>query len=98
LQATLISSSRANNDNLDAVIYLNEDIRADLKWWTTSANFTSGKPLLLSRPDIRLSSDACLSGWGAVCLDVKTGGPWSGSEIGRHINNLEILAALKALE
>ncbi len=98
LQATFISSSRTNNDNLDAVIYLNDDIRADLKWWTTSADFTSGKPLLLSRPDMRLSSDACLSGWGAVCLDVKTGGPWSGSEIGRHINNLEILAALKALE
>ena len=98
LQATFISSSRAYNDNLDAVIPLCDDVSADLKWWITSANFSSGKPLLHSRPDMRLSSDACLSGWGAVCLDVKTGGPWSGSEVGRHINNLEILAAYKALE
>ncbi len=47
---------------------------------------------------MRLYSDACLSGWGAVCLDLKTGGPWSGSEVGRYFNNLEILAAYKALE
>jgi hypothetical protein len=98
LQATFISFSRANNDNLDSVISLCLDVRADLKWWITSADFSSGKPLLHSRLDMRLSSDACLSGWGAVCLDVKTGGPWSGPEFGRHINSLEILAALKALE
>ncbi|KZS09709.1 Uncharacterized protein APZ42_025993 [Daphnia magna] len=88
LQATFISSSQANNNNLDTVISLNENIRADLKWWTTTTNFISGIPLLLSRPGMRLPSDASLSGWGgggAVCLDVKTDGPWSRDEFGRHI-------------
>jgi hypothetical protein len=63
LQVTFISSSWPNNDNLDAAISLNEDIRADLKCWTTCTDFNFGKPMLLSRPDMRLSSDACVSGW-----------------------------------
>jgi hypothetical protein len=59
----LISSSWPNNDNLDAAISLNEDILADLKCWTTCTDFNFGKPMLLSRPDMHLSSDACVSGW-----------------------------------
>ena len=98
LQAIFITSSREYNDNLDVIISLNNDARTDLSWWITSADFSAGTPLLSARPDIRMSSDACPSGWGAVCQEVKTGGPWSGNEIGLHINNLEILAALKALE
>ena len=98
LQAIFITSSREYNDNLDVIISLNNDARTDLSWWITSADFSAGTPLLSARPDIRMSSDACLSGWWAVCQEVKTGGTWSGNEIGLHINNLEILAALIALE
>ena len=53
--------------------------------------------MLPSRPDVRLSSDASRTGWGAVCLDVRTGGPWTFSELALYINALELLAALKAL-
>ena len=35
---------------------------------------------------------------GAVYEEVRTGGPWSEGEIGQHINFLELLAALKALQ
>ncbi len=35
---------------------------------------------------------------GAVCQDIKTGGPWTASEGLLHINHLEMLAALKAFE
>ena len=98
LQAIFIESSRVHDDDLDVIISLEANAQSDLSWWTSTADFSAGKLLLPSRPSIRLSSDACLSGWGAVCQEIKTGGPWSGEEIGLHINNLELLAALKALE
>jgi hypothetical protein len=98
LQALYISSSKANNNNLDVSIYLDEDSLSDLNWWIKEANFSAGKSLLSIRPDIHLSSDASRTGWGAVCLDVKTGGPWTAAELQFHINALELLAALKALE
>ncbi len=39
-----------------------------------------------------------MTGWGAVCNGVRTGGPWTSAEEKAHINELEILADLKALE
>jgi hypothetical protein len=71
LQVTFISSFWANNDNLDDAISLNEDIRADLKCWTTCTDFTFGKPMLLSRPGMRLSPDACLSGYGEFASTIR---------------------------
>ena len=97
LQAVFISASRANNDDLEACVTLDPDSRADLSWWI-SADFNTGKALLPSRPEVRLSSDSSLSGWGAVCLGSKTSGFWTGDDLRLHINSLEILAALKALE
>ncbi|KZS22093.1 Uncharacterized protein APZ42_010981 [Daphnia magna] len=43
-------------------------------------------------------SDASLSGWGAVCDDVRTRGPWTAADRNRHINELEILAAFHAVK
>jgi hypothetical protein len=37
-----------------------------------------------------------LIGMGAVCNEVRTGGPWTEIECKKHINFLELLAALKA--
>ena len=53
--------------------------------------------VLLCRPQaITITSDASLQGWGAVCNGTRTGGPWSHSEQGMHINCLELLAAILA--
>ena len=65
LQAVFISASRTSNDDLEACVTLDPDSRADLSWWI-SADFNTGKALLPSRPEVRLSSDSSLSGCGAV--------------------------------
>jgi len=98
LQALFISASKAYNDNLDVFVCLDVAFLSDLSWWVNKANFTEGKGLLSTRPDVRLSSDASRTGGVAVCLDVRTGGPWTLSELDLHINALELLAALKTLE
>ena len=42
--------------------------------------------------------DASLSGWGASCNQVTSRGPWSQIESAKHINELELLEALYALQ
>jgi hypothetical protein len=77
---------------------LSKDARKDLLWWLSEADFLSGRPLIFPAPDLSIASDASLSGWGAVCKDLRTGGPWTRDESKEHINFLELLAALKALQ
>ena len=64
-----------------------------LPWWQEQLLKWNGK-LLKQKPDqVTISSDASLSGWGAVCKGTRTGGAWSEQEQTMHINCLELLAA-----
>jgi ribonuclease HI len=49
-------------------------------------------------PDLTIFSDASLSGWGAVMNEVSSKGPWTLGDKNRHINELELLAALNGLK
>ena len=55
------------------------------------------KSLLYSPPQLELETDACLTGWGAICGDAKTGGQWAQDELD-HINCLELKAILLGLK
>ena len=60
----------------------------------------NGKSVLIKdQPDLTMDSDASNLhvGWGAVCQELSTGGPWSRQEKTRHINCLELIAATLAL-
>ncbi|KAI9551258.1 reverse transcriptase [Daphnia sinensis] len=48
--------------------------------------------------DITIFADASLIGWGAVCDKSTAQGPWTLEEKPLHINHLELLAALYALQ
>ena len=45
-----------------------------------------------------LFSDASMTGWGATDSNCSTGGKWSSYDVGRHINELELLPAFLALQ
>lgn len=47
--------------------------------------------------ELEIETDASLTGWGAYCQGILTGGRWSEEEQSLHINQLELLAALFAL-
>ena len=53
----------------------------------------NGKSLLRKEIDLTIDSDGSLTGWGASCLQQRTGGPWPEEEKLMHINCLELLAA-----
>jgi hypothetical protein len=44
-------------------------------WWLSKKDFPFGKPILTRRRNLHLASNASWTGWGAVYLDVQTGGP-----------------------
>ena len=60
----------------------------------------NGKPMTLSTPDLIVSSDASLEGWGAACKGERAGGKftWEEKQKLTHINELEISAALKTIQ
>ena len=72
--------------------------RVDLEWWLANLTSVNGKQFFPKVPDVEICSDACLSGWGSVCNGVTARGPWTRSDSAKHINELELLGALFALE
>ncbi len=75
-----------------------DEAREDLDWWIRQLNPSMGKSFLTSDPDLVLFSDASMTGWGATNSNCSTGGKWSRYDVGRHINELELLAAFSALQ
>lgn len=70
LQLLLNSRQDAPCCQLEDVYPLFKEARADLYWWISEANFSAGRSLTFPVPDVSIPSDASLSGWGAVCMDV----------------------------
>jgi hypothetical protein len=58
----------------------------------------NGKAISASIPDLIIYSDASLSGWGAALNGASASGLWTSEDKSRHINELELLAALWALK
>lgn len=70
--------------------------RENLTWWCSC--YPNGKSFIHGQPDLEIFSDASLSGWGAVCDGVRTGGPWTKEDSSKHINDLELWAAYFAVK
>ncbi|XP_040261452.1 uncharacterized protein LOC120977528 [Bufo bufo] len=79
-------------------IPLDEETREELSWWIHNLHAWNGKAIFGQRPDSVVDSDASLSGWGAHCEGITTGGGWSEIETGFHINALELLAGSFAIK
>ena len=74
-----------------------QDILQTLQWWIREPAVLRGVPLTPFQQDILLVTDASNSGWGAHLENQMIHGEWSPSERKRHINQLELLAILKAV-
>lgn len=72
-------------------------MKIELKWWIDNIKAQFRK-IDQGTPQIVISSDASMSGWGAVCNGVKIGGRWNDDEKIHHINYLELLAVFHALK
>lgn len=95
IQAQYIGCSASRE--LSEKITLDNGSLEDLRWWIENLKASNGKPLTVSDPDIIIYSDASLTGWGGFCNGVRTRGQWGILDRQRHINDLELLAALHSL-
>ena len=93
----LVNGAVTKNLPLQSQLLLDSGSKKDLQWWTTNLLSANGQPLRTPSPDIVMETDASLKRWGAVMGSQRAGGPWMDSEVGDHINLLELKAAGLAL-
>lgn len=86
--------------NYDALVFLSQAMKEDLKWWTNHLNESNGKNIvqLIDQKSIIIQTDASKLGWRAVCQDLRIWGTWSENESQYHINILELLAIIHAVK
>ncbi|VDI13331.1 Hypothetical predicted protein [Mytilus galloprovincialis] len=92
------NKSPAFGGHYDHQIQLNEEVQNELHWWVTKLGSWNGKALLRPEPHLTIQSDASLSGWGATCQQISIGGLWIDEEKSLHINQLELKAAMFAVQ
>lgn len=97
LEREKVKALRYSNDNYDAKINISPKLLPDLSWWLKHI-MLSDNSVYNESFALTIFSDASKSGWGAYCTQDTTFGFWSTQERQRHINELELLAVLFALE
>jgi len=98
IQFALSTSWNQHSDSPNCQILVTPEVVEALLWWTASDNLLRGTPLTTRDVDFRLFSDASTVGWGAHLMELRAEGVWSLEQSQLHINNLELLAVLLALE
>ncbi|XP_046740537.1 uncharacterized protein LOC124407970 [Diprion similis] len=73
-------------------------IREDLDWWKNNILVAKNSLNRLNKFELEIFTDASVTGWGAMCGDNKTHGYWNDVETQKHINILELFAALFGLK
>ena len=83
----------AEKQNFHARIVLSGEVRAEIQWWIENLMLSKRKAIISQPPQLVITSDASMQGWGAACQGQTTGGPWTLEEQKNHINILELKAA-----
>ena len=89
---------KRSRGDFEACMSLSIEARTELRWWLDNAGMC---PTLLRRgnPDFTIQTDASNRGWGARLIGGNhTGGRWSETELGEHINILELRASFLGLK
>ena len=97
LERDKIVALKQNKGNYDASMHISKAGLQDIVWWESHV-YTVFKNVWRNVPTKVVSSDASLSGWGAECAGITTGGRWTPEEAQLHINVLELKAGLFALK
>ncbi|KAM4024747.1 uncharacterized protein ACNLHF_025531 [Anomaloglossus baeobatrachus] len=83
--------------SLDRNVSLSQATKASLRWWLLPTSLSKGKSCLTPSWAV-VTTDASLSGWGAIFLHHRAQGTWTQQESSLQINVLEIRAVYLALK
>ncbi|KZR98981.1 Uncharacterized protein APZ42_005350, partial [Daphnia magna] len=98
IQRCYIDSAKKAFYDLKFKCVLSKEARAEIEWWKENSRAVNGKEFANGEPDLSIFSDASLSGWGGVSEGVTARGPWSKEDEGKHINELELMAAFNSIQ
>lgn len=97
LQRHLLKHYAPDRSSAATPIPLPTGLRPFLTWWAESDRIAAGRPFRNPAPTTSITTDASLSGWGAVWGTHTVAGEWAEPERGLHINILETEAVLRAV-
>ena len=97
LERCKILALKQKKGNFDAKTTLSVQAIKDVQWWQSNI-LHSFETLEKGNPKLTIQTDACKSGWGAVCGSKRTHGIFSESERKSSINVLELKAILFGLQ
>lgn len=96
LQRCILARWDGSTRSLDKRIILPPAVRRDLTWWLVPSTTLQGRSFLPLTWSV-VTTDASLSGWGAVFGSLTVQGRWSSEESCLQINLLELRAIFLAL-
>lgn len=91
LERTKYLALLKNNDNYSAKTGMSPDAKMDILWWKNNIQKTVNY-IKNDNFELEISTDACLTGWGAACNGQRVNGWWTTEFQNRHINFLELQA------
>ena len=89
-QMSVISALRSGQ------LLMDRDAESAVRWWTQPP--TEGLSLKAHSADLSMTTDASTVGWGATLDHRSASDLWSRKEMDLHINHLELLAVLRAVQ
>ena len=97
VQLYLLHYWRPSKRDIHAIIPVNSHLKHHLAWWLSRTNVLKGVSLTPSVPQLTVTTDASLQGWGGVCSLGMVQGIWSPAQRKLHINLLEMEAVRMTL-
>ena len=88
---------KAGRKQFEGFMKLRALSKRDLIWWLDNVAWRS-RLIRSTTPELSLTTDASLEGWGAVTRSDKAGGRWNPEEGTWHINALEVRGILFGLQ
>ena len=98
LQFCLHSQFRMREDSLDVPVSLNGKSLLALEWWSDVSHLSRGQSLGPFDPVMTVFTDSSTTAWGAHADSMMFSGVWSHHERKMSINQLELLAVIRAIE
>ena len=97
LEKEKINALKLNKGDYDSLMIVSAEMQRELTWWKNNLH-TQFRRIVKPNPNLILTTDASLDGWGSVCETERTGGRWAEVEQQFHINYLELLGAYLAIQ
>ena len=98
IQVHLLAFFKPSRHPLSRRVPVSRQVRHNLLWWSDPSNLNQGVPFQQFCVFSSITTDASLTGWGAVWNSQTLAGRWPETDRTLHINILELQAIIQAVQ